>query len=226
MVGIGGFSRSFPFRVTYENILSEVEHADEEAKKAVRLPRSYEESDKKLKTVKIVTKKGDVAMEENKKKKSKQLATSNKHLPTIVQNDEEVENDEEENNEEPKEIEESSVDQEATERVPLEEVQQPTMSVAEKLQAIGKKPGPYSKTAATYEKDFIFFFIRLSFSKASPKPEKGKSKKLQAPSNINKMNTNGLDYSGKADAGKVVSIISRQSLTNPYLIRIPRENLQ
>jgi hypothetical protein len=40
------------------------------------------------------------------------------------------------------------------------------------------------------------------FSKPSPKPEKGKPKKVQAPSNINKMDTNGLDYTKKADAGK------------------------
>ena len=40
------------------------------------------------------------------------------------------------------------------------------------------------------------------FSKPSPKPEKGKPKKVQAPSNINKMDTNGLDYTKKAEAGK------------------------
>ncbi len=45
------------------------------------------------------------------------------------------------------------------------------------------------------------------FSKASPKPEKGKPKKLQAPSNTNKMDTNGLDYTKKSDTGKPVSII-------------------
>ncbi len=135
--------------MTYENVLSEVENADEEAKKAKRLPRSYEESDKKLKTVKIVTNKDYVAKEENNKnKKPKPLATSNKQSATVAQEEEEEEKkDIEETEEEP------SVVQEETERVPLEEIQQPTMSVAEKLQAKGKKPLPYSKTAATYEKD-------------------------------------------------------------------------
>ncbi len=136
--------------MTYENVLSEVENADEEAKKAKRLPRSYEESDKKLKTVKIVTNKDYVAKEENNKnKKPKPLATSNKQSATVAQEEEEEEEkkDIEETEEEP------SVVQEETERVPLEEIQQPTMSVAEKLQAKGKKPGPYSKPAATYEKD-------------------------------------------------------------------------
>jgi hypothetical protein len=46
------------------------------------------------------------------------------------------------------------------------------------------------------------------FSKASPKPEKGKPKKVQAPSNINKMDTNGLDYTKKNDTGKVVPILT------------------
>jgi hypothetical protein len=46
--------------------------------------------------------------------------------------------------------------------------------------------------------------FRFFYSKASPKPEKGKPKKVQAPSNINKMDTNGLDYTKKTDAGKVV----------------------
>ncbi len=138
--------------MTYESVLSEVEHADEEAKKAKRLPRSYEESDKKLKTVKIVTTKGDIAKEENNKnKKSKQLATSNKQPATVAQEEEEEEEEEGKDIEETEE--EPSVVQEETERVPLEEIQQPTMSVAEKLQAKGKKPGPFSKPAATYEKD-------------------------------------------------------------------------
>jgi len=139
--------------VTYENVLSEVEHADEEAKKAKRLPRSYEESDKKLKTVKIVTNKDYVAKEENNKnKKPKPLATSNKQSATVAQEEEEEEEEEEGKDIEETE-EEPSVVQEETERVPLEEIQQPTMSVAEKLQAKGKKPGPFSKAAATCEKD-------------------------------------------------------------------------
>lgn len=45
-------------------------------------------------------------------------------------------------------------------------------------------------------------------SKASPKQEKPKPKKLQAPSNANKMDTNGLDYTKKTDAGKPVRIIN------------------
>jgi len=132
--------------VTYEKVLTEVEQADEEAKKTIRLPRSYEESDKKLKTVKIVTKKGDVAIEDSKKKKPKQMATTS---ITTVQEEEQVENIEA--------IKEPSADQEDNEPIPLEEVQQPTMTVPEKLQAIGKKPAPFSKTAAKYKKDSIVF---------------------------------------------------------------------
>jgi hypothetical protein len=121
------------------------------------LPRSYEESDKKLKTVKIVTKKGDATTDEKKTKKPKPMATSNKQSVPAPQEEElqEVEEGgEEENIEEQKNIEEPkeepSIDQEENERCPLEEVQQPTLSVAEKLQAIGKKPAPFSKAASTY----------------------------------------------------------------------------
>ncbi len=156
---IGGFNRSFPFRLTYEKVLNEVEHADEEAKKTIKLPRSYEESDKKLKTVKIVTKKNDGATDENKKKKPKKMAIPNKSSGSTVQSEEEIQEDE--NLDEQKNIEETqeepTIDQEENERMPLEEVQQPTMSVAEKLQAIGKKPAPFSKTAAKYEQDSIAF---------------------------------------------------------------------
>jgi len=119
------------------------------------LPRSYEESDKKLKTVKIVTKKGDASTDEKKTKKPKPMATSNKQLVPALQEEELQEVDEggEENIEEQKNIEEPkeepSVDQEENERCPLEEVQQPTLSVAEKLQAIGRKPAPFSKAATT-----------------------------------------------------------------------------
>jgi hypothetical protein len=149
----GGFNRSFPFRVTYEKVLWEVEHAEDEAKKVKRLPRSYEESDKKLKTVKIVTKKSDVAKEEKKNLKPKKLAASKKPSAAAIQKEEEdEEEDEEENNDQQNETEETkeepSIVQEEKERIPLEEVQQPTLSIAEKLQAIGKKPGPFSKTAA------------------------------------------------------------------------------
>jgi len=44
------------------------------------------------------------------------------------------------------------------------------------------------------------------FSKASPKPEKGKPKKVQAPSNASKTDTTALDYNPVKDAGKVNSI--------------------
>ena len=124
------------------------------------MPRSYEESDKKLKTVKIVTKKGDATPDETKKKKPKQMAASNKQSVPAVQTEELEEEEqeaevEEENIVEQKNIEETkedlSIDQEEKERAPLGEVQQPTMSVAEKLQAIGKKPAGFSKPAATYE---------------------------------------------------------------------------
>jgi hypothetical protein len=52
--------------------------------------------------------------------------------------------------------------------------------------------------------------LKLHFflcSKASPKQEKGKPKKLQAPSNPSKMDTNGLDYTKKIETGKVIIII-------------------
>jgi signal recognition particle receptor subunit alpha len=209
---IGGFNRSFPFRLTYEKVLNEVEHADEEAKKTIKFPRSYEESDKKLKTVKIVTKKNDAATDENKKKKPKKMAIPNKSSGTTVQSEEEIQEDEGENLDEQKNIEETqeepTIDQEENERMPLEEVQQPTMSVAEKLQAIGKKPAPFSKTAA---------------NKASPKPEKGKPKKVQAPSNINKMDTNGLDYTKKTDTGKENG---RTNITAPIAARPEQGDLK
>ncbi|CAF2029243.1 unnamed protein product [Rotaria magnacalcarata] len=194
---IGGFNRSFPFRVTYENVLWDVEHAEEEAKKVPRAPRSYEESDKKRKTDKIVTKKGDVAIDEKKKKKPKQMAKSNKQSETNVQNEEpieeEVEINEEEinnNNENVTEetTEQSLINQEEKDSVPLEEIQQLPLSIPEKLSALGRKPAPFSKAAA---------------NKPSPKPQKGGSKKQMAPSNDTKNDTSNLDRSSKADLGKL-----------------------
>ncbi|CAF3750732.1 unnamed protein product [Rotaria magnacalcarata] len=194
---IGGFNRSFPFRVTYENVLWDVEHAEEEAKKVPRAPRSYEESDKKRKTDKIVTKKGDVAIDEKKKKKPKQMAKSNKQSETNVQNEEpieeEVEINEEEinnNNENVTEetTEQSLINQEEKDSVPLEEIQQLSLSIPEKLSALGRKPAPFSKAAA---------------NKPSPKPQKGGSKKQMAPSNDTKNDTSNLDRSSKADLGKL-----------------------
>ncbi|CAF1199613.1 unnamed protein product [Adineta steineri] len=78
----GGFSRSFLFRATYEDVLFEVEHSEEDVKKTNRRPRSYEESDKKQKTIKIVTKEGNVATDENKKPKVN--APSNKQSKIAV----------------------------------------------------------------------------------------------------------------------------------------------
>lgn len=160
--------------MTYEKVLNEVENAEEEAKRAKRLPRSYEESDKKLKTVKIVTKKGDVAKDEKKPKKPKQMAASNKQAAATVEEEEielpedgqveEAENlDEQKKNEEIKEEESSSMDQEENERIPLVEVQQPTMTIAEKLQAAGRIPAPYSKASASYEKKTIFNFSSIEY---------------------------------------------------------------
>ncbi|CAF1398767.1 unnamed protein product [Adineta steineri] len=197
---IGGFSRSFPFRATYDEVLSEVESAEEEAKKAKRLPRSYEESDKKQKTVKIVTKKGDVATDENKKKKPKVNAPSSKQSKIAISKteedeEEEVEVEEEEENieEEQKTIEETKEEllgeHEEKERIPLEELQQqqPTMSITEKLQARGKIPAPFSKATA---------------NKPSPKAPKPKQKQMATSSNALKMDTNGLDYTKQTGAEK------------------------
>ncbi|CAM2706582.1 unnamed protein product [Rotaria socialis] len=194
---IGGFNRSFPFRVTYENVLWDIEHAEEEAKKAPRAPRSYEESDKKKKTDKIVTKKGDVATDEKKKKKPKQMAKSNQQSETNVQNEEPIEEEVEINKEEinnndenvtEETTEQSLVSQEAKDSVPLEEIQQPTLSISDKLSALGRKPAPFSKAAG---------------NKSSPKPQKGGSKKQMAPSNDIKNDTSNLDRSSKADLGKL-----------------------
>ncbi|CAF5007743.1 unnamed protein product, partial [Rotaria sp. Silwood1] len=192
---IGSVNRSFPFRVTYNKVLSAIEQEDEEAKKVKRTPRSYEESDKKQKTVKIVTKKGDVATDEKKKKKPKQMAISNKQSVTAAQNEEvdekeqeqeqekeDINNDEEKQNEEVQE--ESLVNQDEKQCIPLEEIQQPKLSIAEKLSAAGKKPAQFSKASAT---------------KPSPKVEKGKPKKVLATSNVSKIDTNGLDYTKKTD---------------------------
>ncbi|CAF2754714.1 unnamed protein product [Rotaria sp. Silwood2] len=205
---IGGFNRSFPFRVTYDEVLSAIEQEDEEAKNIKRAPRSYEETVKKQSTIKIVTKKGDVATEKKKKKKPKQMATSNKQSVTDVQQEELEEDEEQEtnNNDEEKQIEETkdelSVDTDEKERIPLEEVQQPTLSIAEKLSAAGRKPGQFTKASAT---------------KASPKVEKGKSKKAMAPSNVSRMDTNGLDYGPKTEREKVNN--GRTNITTPIADR-------
>jgi hypothetical protein len=164
--------------VTYEKVLTEVEQADEVAKKTIRGPRSYEESDKKLKTVKIVTKKGDVAIEENKKKKPKQMATTS---ITTVQEEEQVENIEA--------TKEPSADQEDNESIPLEEVQQPTMSIPEKLQASGRKPAPFSKTAAKYKKDSIIFSL-IHFSDFLAKLHRSRKKVNQKKFKLHQMQVN------------------------------------
>ena len=93
------------------------------------------------------------------------MATSNKTSNSNVQSEEEIQEDEGENLDEQKTTEETQEEptnndknqegEDDDEFVPLEEVQQPTMSVAEKLQAIGKKPAPFSKAAAKYESDSI-----------------------------------------------------------------------
>ena len=166
---IGHFSRSFPFRVTYEEVLYEVEQADEQAKKIKRAPRSYEQSDKKLKTTKIVTKKGDLTAEKNKNKKNKpkRMAASNKSIETAVQDENELEEEEEEDDDETEEenlVQEKNIvetkeqpmtNDDENESMPIDDVQQPTLSVAEKLQALGKKPAPFSKTTAKYENEMI-----------------------------------------------------------------------
>lgn len=176
MFSIGSFSRSFPFRVTYEQVLYDVEQADDKEKKIKRAPRSYEQSDKKLKTTKIVTKKGDLTSEENKKnkkKKPKQMAGSNKPIETAVQDENEVdeeEEEEEEGNEEENLVQEKNIndvqeqsninDDENNESSPIDEVQQPMLSVAEKLQALGKKPAPFSKATAKYDDDFVVIPVK------------------------------------------------------------------
>jgi hypothetical protein len=133
-----------------------VEEADEESKRVKRAPRSYEESDKKLKNVKIVTKKGDVPADEAKKKKPKPMAASTKTSAVVAQTVEEDEIEEEEPQEtqqliieevknEPTEVE----DEEKDERSPLEEIQPTTKSVAEILKAKGRKSAAFSKAAPT-----------------------------------------------------------------------------
>lgn len=152
-LSIENFSRSFPFRLTYEHVLHEVEQADDKAKKIKRAPRSYDQSDKKLKATKIVTKKGDLTAEENKKKKKKPkpMAASNKPNESAVQDEDdedEEEEIEEENLVEEKKIEETKdevINDDENEPMPNDEVQQPVMSVAEKLQALRKKTAPPSK---------------------------------------------------------------------------------
>jgi type I site-specific restriction-modification system R (restriction) subunit len=162
----GGFNRSFAFRATYEQVLSEVEDADEEAKKMKRQPRSYDESDKKLKNVKIVTKKTDVQSDENKKKKKvKQLAASTKSSSAAVaieEVDEENEDDEPmvttaaaaaaATNDEPTAVSDVTDEQDnEDERYPLEEIQPTAMSIRDKMQAMGKKPAPFSRASARRE---------------------------------------------------------------------------
>ena len=165
------YSETFPFRATYEEVLDQVEKADEEAKKILRAPRSYDKSDKKLKNEKIVTKKTDVTTDDNKKKKPKQKAISSKVIQQKVDEEEgEEEGVDEENgtaegeedvkqDEQTKDIKtiEESKNETATvddddspheDRVPLEELQPAAMSIRDKLQAMGKKSGPSSKAAA------------------------------------------------------------------------------
>ncbi|CAF0872298.1 unnamed protein product [Rotaria sordida] len=216
---IGGFNRSFPFRVTYNKVLSDIEQEDEDAKKVKRAPRSYEESDKKQKTVKIVTKKGDVTTDEKKKKKPKQMATSNKQTINAVQKEELDEEEQEEqekeeiNNDEEKPIEEtkdeSLVKQDEKERLPLEEVQQPTLTVAEKLSAMGKKPGLFTKAPVT---------------KASPKPEKGKPRKVLATSNASKIDISTIDYSKDKGGEKVGN--GQTTITTPIADRPEQGDLK
>lgn len=158
------YNRTFPFRVIYEQVLDEVERAADQAAKMPRAPRSYDESDKKLKNQKIVTKKSDVQAEENKKKKPKAKATSSKVVQRTVEEEEEEEENETREEEEAEVVKETpnttEVKGEETmavedgeespneDRIPLEELQPGAMSIRDKLQSMGKKPAPFSKAAA------------------------------------------------------------------------------
>jgi len=53
----GGFNRSFPFRTTYWETLKSIEDEDEKLKNEPRQPKTYQQSAKADKTVKVVQKK-------------------------------------------------------------------------------------------------------------------------------------------------------------------------
>lgn len=81
------------------------------------------------------------------------MAVSTKPVESAIQD----ENEDEEEEEEEEEIEENKIEEtkdelinndEENEPISMDDVQQPTLSVAEKLQALGKKPAPFSKTTA------------------------------------------------------------------------------
>ena len=215
-----GFNRSFPFRVAYRQVLAEVEEADEELKRVKRAPRSYEESDKKLKTVKIVTKKGDVPTDEQKKKKTKQMAAPTKPSAVAAQTVDQEDIEEDEPQETQQLIEETKVEpvevenEEKDERSPLEEIQLTTKSVAEILKAKGRKSAGFTKAAPTLVHllfDSSLDKLNWSLSKPTGPAEKAKPTKAKAPANASKMDTTGLDYSGATTSGKVVRILSKRS---------------
>lgn len=141
------YNRTYPFRISYEKVLKAVEDADDAAKRVHRAPRSFDESDKKLKNEKIVTKKSDAVADENKKKKTakpKVMATK------IVQEEVEQEEEEVEEDDVEIEVEEEQKEEEKNtieDRVPLEELQQTAMSTRDKLAAMDKKPAPFSKAS-------------------------------------------------------------------------------
>lgn len=80
------------------------------------------------------------------------MAVSTKPVESAIQDENEDEEEEEEEEEiEEKKIEETKdelINDEENEPISMDDVQQPTLSVAEKLQALGKKPAPFSKTTA------------------------------------------------------------------------------
>ncbi|CAF1143521.1 unnamed protein product [Adineta ricciae] len=206
----GNFTRAFAFREVYEKSLKETEDAEDEMKKIRRLPRSYEESDKKLKTVKIVTKKGDKTAEENKPKKpkvmkssSKPSVASNQKAPVLEEEEEDDENVEEEqdvedqdenNGQEDKSDEvvsdDAMMNEDESNRLPLEPVQPTALSNMQKLQALGKLPGPRSKGAPATK------------TPGKQDKDKPKGKKMAVSLKPNISDTNGLDYTKKVDIKK------------------------
>ena len=127
------YNRTYPFRLAYEDVLEVVERADEEAKKVPRAPRTYDESDKKLKNEKIVTKKTAATADENKNKKKpkvKTMATKN-----VQEEEEEEEEIEEESVEETetKVVEEEADDSPMEDRVPLVRGEQNEFSLRHRL---------------------------------------------------------------------------------------------
>lgn len=230
---VEGFNRSFPFRVAYKQVLAEVEEADEESKRVKRAPRSYEESDKKLKSVKIVTKKGDVSTDEQKKKKTKQMAAPAKPstvaAPTVEED--EIEEDEPQETQQP--IEETKVEpaevenEEKDERNPLEEIQLTTKSVAEILKAKGRKSSGFTKAAPALVNvlfDSSLDKLNWFLSKPTGPAEKAKPAKAKAPANASKMDTTGLDYSGATASGKVVRILSRRKIQSVFSLHLYRSD--